>query len=112
MRLIAEGETLEGGIESKTVSLPLGPEAPGEERLEYAGLVVWMDDGRVLVDNVVWDSPAQQAGLDFDREIKAIELPVEQPAKYWMYLPALLLLGLVVSLQHRRTVPVPNERGA
>ena len=26
----------------------------------------------------------------------------DQPSKYWMYIPALLLLGLVVFLQRRR----------
>jgi TRAP transporter 4TM/12TM fusion protein len=106
LRLVAEGETLEGDVEAKTVALPLGPEAPGEERLEYAGLMLRIEDDRVLVDNVVWDSPAQQAGIDFDWEIKAIEMPLEQPAKYWIYLPGLLVLALVIVLQRRRRLAV------
>jgi TRAP transporter 4TM/12TM fusion protein len=102
LRLVVEGETLEGDIEAKTVALPLGPVAPGETRLEYAGLMLRVEDNEVLVDNVVWDSPAQQAGIDFDWRVKSIEMPLEQPSKYWMYLPALLVLALVITLQRRR----------
>jgi len=61
-----------------------------------------IEDSKVLVDNVVWDSPAQLAGIDFDWEIKAIELVLDQPVKYWMYLPALLVLGGIIALQRRR----------
>jgi hypothetical protein len=102
IRLVVEGETLEGDIEAKTVALPLGPMASGEERLEYAGLMLRVEDNQVLVDNVLWDSPAQQAGIDFDWRIKAIEMPLEQPAKYWIYLPVLLVLAFVIALQRRR----------
>ena len=102
IRLMIEGETLEGTHTSMTVELPLGPKAPGSERLAFAGLELREQEGRMLVDNVIWNSPAQLAKIDFDWEIKAIELPLEQPAKYWMYLPTLLLLGGIVSVQQRR----------
>ncbi len=102
IRLVVQGEALEGGIETKTVSLPLGPTAAGEERLEHAGLVLRTEDDKILVEDVTWDSPAQTAGIDFDWEIQAIEKTLKQPAKYWLYLPALLLLGVVIGLQRRR----------
>ena len=102
IRLLMEGETLEGNHVSTTVELPLGAKASGSERLAFAGLELREQDGRILVDNVIWNSPAQLAKIDFDWEIKAIELPLQQPEKYWMYLPALLLLGGVVLLQKRR----------
>jgi hypothetical protein len=60
------------------------------------------ESDKVIVDDVAWDSPAQQAGIEFDWEIKGIEMPKEQPAKYWMCIPPLLVLGLIVMLQRRR----------
>ena len=102
IRLMFEGESLDGNQVATSVELPLGPKASGSERLESAGLELREQEGRILVDNVIWNSPAQLAKIDFDWEIKAIELPLEQPAKYWMYLPALLLLGVIVMLQRRR----------
>lgn len=102
IRLMFEGESLEEIRWRRALSCLLGAKAPGSERLESAGLELREQEGRILVDNVIWNSPAQLAKIDFDWEIKAIELPLEQPAKYWMYLPALLLLGVIVMLQRRR----------
>jgi hypothetical protein len=73
------------------------------ERLEYAGLELRIEGDTVVVDNVVWDSPAQQVGIDFDWKITAIEVPLAQPDKSWMYLPGLLALGLIIGLQRRRS---------
>jgi TRAP transporter 4TM/12TM fusion protein len=102
LRLAVEGETLEGDMVAKTVSLPLGPKASGVERLAYAGLELRSEGDTVVVDNVAWDSPAQQVGIDFDWKIIAIEVPLVQPDKSWMYLPGLLVLGLIIGLQRRR----------
>ena len=45
---------------------------------------------------------AEKAGIDFDWEILSLQIPVDQPPKQWMYLPALMLLGMVVFMQRRR----------
>ena len=82
--------------------LPIGEGATGEEKLENAGLVFREDGDSMLVDDVVYDSPAQSAGLDWDQEVLRVLKPVSQPSKYWMFVPALLLLGLVVFLQRGR----------
>jgi hypothetical protein len=108
LRLTVEGESLEGGMVTKTVALPLGPKASGEERLEKAGLALRTEGDKVIVDDVAWDSPAQQAGIEFDWEIKTIEMPKEQPTKYWMFIPPLLVLWLIVTLQRRRQEPEPS----
>jgi TRAP transporter 4TM/12TM fusion protein len=102
MRLIVEGEALDGNQVSKSLLLPLGPQASGEARLEQAGLILRTEDDRVLVDEVVWDSFAQRAGIEMDWEIRAVEIPLEQPSKYWMFIPALLILGGVIFMQRRR----------
>ncbi len=84
------------------VLLPLPPGDTGEERLQKAGLTLRQEDGKILIDDVAFDSPAQKAGLDWDEEILVVLKPEPQPSKYWMYVPALLLLGLIVLLQRRR----------
>ena len=104
----AEGETLDGDRVSKLVMLPLGPKASGAERLNEAGIEVRTEEGKVLVDNLVFGSPAELAGLDFDWEIKGIEMEAERPPKQLMYIPALILLGLIIMLQRgRREKSVP-----
>jgi hypothetical protein len=84
------------------VLLPMGNEATGEERLEAAGLALRTDGDKVIVDNVTFGSPAQSAGMDWDQEILRVLRPEAVPSKYWMILPALGLLALIVMLQRRR----------
>ena len=47
-------------------------------------------------------SPAQKAGLDWDQKIIKVRQPVSQPWKELMYIPALLLLALVIVIQRKR----------
>jgi hypothetical protein len=51
---------------------------------------------------VAFDSHAEKAGIDFDWEILSLQVPTDRPAKQWMYLPALFLLGSIVMVQRRR----------
>jgi hypothetical protein len=74
----------------------------GEQRLEAAGLELVENDGQVVIDNVSFGTPAQQAGLDWDQKILNVQVPANQPWKELMYIPALLLLGLIIMLQRRR----------
>ena len=46
--------------------LPLGPAGTGEERLANAGMELRVEDGDMLIDNLMFGGPAEQAGLDFD----------------------------------------------
>ncbi|MEX3316088.1 TRAP transporter permease [Sulfitobacter sp. PS-8MA] len=82
--------------------LPIGAGETGAEKLEAAGLMFREDGDRMIIDDVVYDSPAQGAGLDWDQEVLRVLKPVPQPSKYWMFIPALLLLALVVFLQRGR----------
>ena len=49
------------------------------------------------------DSPAQAAGLDWDQKIQAVLVPATQPWKELMFIPALLLLALIVLMQRKRS---------
>ena len=102
LQMHVEGETLEGKLISKMVVMPMGDSGPGVERLERSGLLLRQENKKMLVDTVVFDSAAEKAGIDFDWEILSLQIPVDQPPKQWMYLPALMLLGMVVFMQRRR----------
>ena len=86
--------------------LPMAEGATGEEKLENAGLAFREDGGKMIIDDVSFGSVAADAGLDWDQEVLRVLKPVDVPSKYWMFLPAILLLGLVIFLQRGR-----NARG-
>lgn len=86
--------------------LPITEGATGEEKLENAGLAFREDGGKMIIDDVSFGSVAADAGLDWDQEVLRVLKPVDVPSKYWMFLPAILLLGLVIFLQRGR-----NARG-
>ncbi len=112
IRLQVEGENIDGDLESKTVVLPLGAVGDGAERLmTNAGIELREEEGKVLIDNVVFDSAAEKAGLDFDWEIKAVETPADRMPKQLFYIPALLVFGLIILLQRRRR-PVEGAAAA
>ncbi|SMY10113.1 TRAP transporter permease [Flavimaricola marinus] len=89
--------------------LPIEDGATGEERLENAGLVFREDGSSLFIDDVSYGSPAQAAGLDWDQEVLRVLRPVSQPSKYLMFIPALLLLALVVFLQRSRSSGVSRN---
>jgi TRAP transporter 4TM/12TM fusion protein len=105
LRMNIQGETLDGKFMQKTIRLPLGEVADGEARLANAGLEVRIEDGRVFADNIMFNSDAQKVGLDFDWEIVDLQLRAERPPKQLMFIPALLLLGLIAWMQVRRRQP-------
>ena len=82
--------------------LPVGEGATGEEKLESAGLVFRNEGETMFIDDVAFGSPAAEAGLDWDQEVLLVLKPVDQPSKYWMFVPALLVLALIVFLQRGR----------
>jgi TRAP transporter 4TM/12TM fusion protein len=102
LRLMISGTDSVGNKREWMVLLRVGDEPTGEERLKGLGLTLKQDGDKVIIDDVAFDSKAQKAGLDWDQEIIEVLQPNEQPSKYWMYIPALLLLGIVIFLQRRR----------
>jgi len=102
IRIHVVGEDLEGRVIDKTVMLPLRAAGSGEDRIFEAGLELIVDDGKTIVDNVVFGSAAEKQRIDFDFEIVSVEVKTDRPLKQWFYLPALFLLGLIIMLQRRR----------
>jgi hypothetical protein len=103
MRLIVEGLDDVGDTVTFTAVLPVGAQTTGEERLEAFGLELLVDGEDTLIDNAIFDSATQQAGLDFDQKKLTVLTPIEQPSKYFMFVLAIALLGFMVFVQRRRT---------
>lgn len=70
--------------------------------MEHAGIEVREEDGKVLIDNITFGSPAEGAKLDFDWEITGIEVASDRMPKQLFYIPAIVLLAGVYLLQRRR----------
>ncbi|WP_349369330.1 TRAP transporter permease [Salinarimonas sp.] len=98
-------------VEERTIAFTL-PDADLDPatRLEQAtGLLYVVEGDRVLLEEPF--DPRSPGGralghLDFYADepvmVTAVEVPVEQPARAWSYLPALILFGLVWLAQSRR----------
>ena len=96
------GEDLKGNAYKKTVMLAVGDEDSGAARLEGIGLETRNEAEKILIDNVVFSSAAEKAGIDFDQEILNIKLPTRRLPKQLMFIPALALLVLIWFLQRNR----------
>jgi len=104
LRAIFAGEDIKTGKQiEKTVILPLGKAGEGLDRLrDGAGLEFRMEEGKTIVDNLTPRGFAERQKIDFDWEVKSLQLPAERFPKELFYIPAFLLLGLVIWLQRRR----------
>ena len=102
----ALGETLEGDPVDKVVMLPVGPVADdGVTRIvESAGMELVERDGRLIVDQLTFGGAAEKQKIDFDWEIKSVQVEAERPAKQWFFIPAILLLLLIWKRQTSRAV--------
>jgi TRAP transporter 4TM/12TM fusion protein len=102
LRLELQGEKMSGKIFTKTIMLTISEGTTGAERLSAIGIETRQEDNKVLIDNVVFASAAEKAGVDFDQEILNIQIPTHRLPKELMYIPATLLYGLIWLIQFRR----------
>ncbi len=100
LRILGEDEV--GRERSFVAMLNVGEGATGEEKLMSSGFEMLEEDGKIMVDFVEFDSPAQQAGLEDFQVIQELMVPKSSLPKELMYLPALALLWLVWKAQGRR----------
>ncbi|KPP97905.1 TRAP transporter permease [Marinobacter sp. HL-58] len=100
--LKVSGTSMDGNDVSTYLKLEIpGGDSP-EERLLGAGLDLSTDGDVMTVNTVEFDSPAEDAGIDFGWTIEAFQVELERPPKELMFIPALILLGLVAFGQLRR----------
>ncbi len=91
-----------------TLLADLGEAGDGETRLEQAGLTVIMEDGGATLEEPFAGTAFFQTLQMFDFygdplvRIDQVQLPADRMPKEVFYLPALLLLAVVIWLQRRR----------
>ncbi len=80
----------------------------GIARIAQAGMFLTIDDQRVTMEEPLPGTPFIELARSFDFygdepvEIASVALPVERPPKELFYLPALLVLAIVIFVQRRR----------
>ncbi|MCF8087555.1 MAG: TRAP transporter permease [Desulfotignum sp.] len=110
IHLVIQGETMDGDEYTKSLMLPVGKKGVPEDRLREVGFEVMEEDGKMLVDNIMFGSNAERMGIDFDQEIVSVMMEADRPPKQLMFFPALALLGLIYFLQKRRQTPEEASR--
>ena len=104
LRIEVAGEDFRGRPFTKSLMLRVGDEPTPKERMLAIGIETRVEDGRVFVDNIIFGSPAERAGMDFDQEILHVYIPADIPPKHLMFIPAFLLLAIVWFLQRKRSL--------
>jgi len=102
LRIMFKGEKMDGTEFTKTVMLPVGDEKTGVERMTAIGIETREEEGKILIENVVFSSAAEKAGMDFDQELLNIQVPTKRLPPQLMFIPALALYALVWFLQRGR----------
>lgn len=102
LRLTLKGEKMSGKEFTMVVSLKVGDQVGGEQRLQAMGFSTRTEDGKIFVDNVVFGSAAKKARIDFDQEIINFQVLTVRPPKQLMFIPAIGLLVLIWLSQKRR----------
>ncbi|WP_170505782.1 TRAP transporter permease [Ruegeria arenilitoris] len=109
VRLVVSGpdfDTLE--MTDTTVVVPVGSEEGGAARVDAMGLMLIEEDGLVKLDEPMFGTPVADELDNFDYyaddavRLTSVSLPSSQPPKQLIYIPAMILLGLIAFLQRGR----------
>lgn len=103
LRIEARGFDITGAAQSRAVVLRMGAGDTTAERLARAGLVLGPErNGGTPIQSVGFNSAADRVGLRPGWIIETVAVDADRPAKEWMMVPALVLLGGIAGLQRRR----------
>lgn len=114
MRMVVTGPDFDNPdkLAQHTILAQFKGEGDGLQRLESAGLMVREENGKAILDEPIAGSVFFTTFQKFDFygdkpvEIAIVQTEAERLPKEIFYIPALLLLGLVIAMQRRRqTVP-------
>ena len=117
LRMVINGPDFDNPdtIKSKTLSITL-PEAETEiERLEAAGLTVFLEEDLAKLEEPFAGTPLFQTLGDFDYymddavQIHLLQLPADRLPKEVFYIPALLILFGIILIQRRRMHVTQNN---
>jgi TRAP transporter 4TM/12TM fusion protein len=101
-RIWIEGLNLNGDEIKKGVLIPLGAPGDVKARLASSGLTVMADGDNLVVVAVKFGSKADKLGIEQSFRVTALEVPSDRPAKEWFFIPAFVLLGLIIVVQRAR----------
>ena len=119
LRIIVSGpdfDTLE--MKDTTLVVKIGEGATGAERLEALGFVTLEEDGLVKLDEPLFGTAISDGLSSFDFyadepvRISTAKTPSDQLPKELIFIPALLLLGLVAMMQRGRASGTRESEGA
>ena len=106
IKMQVNGMSFEGKENDFEVYMQIAEGANGTERLSKYGLMLKEEEGKLLVDDITFNSAAEKAFgddfYDYEYAITTVEVSQEQPSKRWMNIPAVLLFLVVVLLQISR----------
>ncbi len=106
IRVRIAGTSLEGKEVRKTVLLRIVPEGDGLQRIKASGLTLMKVPEGFEIMAVRLKSPADKVGFEQGFKVAGVEVLADRMAKEWLYIPALMVLGLVYGLQRRRPEPL------
>ncbi len=109
LRVVVSGpDFISGEIKDTTLVLPVDEAQDGADLLDGFGLMLMEDGGAVLMDEPMFGTPFSETMQAFDFygdmpvTIESVKAPVRQWPQEIIFLPALVLLGLVALLQRAR----------
>ncbi len=110
LRMVISGPDFDNPDEmtERTVVARLGPEADGLTRLDHAGLLVTEDGDKAVLEEPFAGTPFFDEFQVFDFygdqpvEIANVQTEASRMPKEIFYIPALILLALIIMLQRRR----------
>jgi len=109
VRIVVRGPDFDTGeTKDVTIILPVTEEGDGASRLEAAGLTTFPEGDVVKLDEPFFGTPFvdKLGGFDFyldtPVEIATVQTAADRMPKQVFYIPALILLGVVIMFQRRR----------
>ncbi len=102
LRFRAASQNRAGEDVDKLVRLTMREGKTGAERLRGAGLQLNMLSDKPMVQSARFGSEAAKYGLNVGDQITAVLVPAHRPDRYWLTVPAFLVLALIVFMQRRR----------
>jgi len=109
LRVVVSGPDFDTGkTKETTLLLPVPEGGSGDERLDGYGLLLVEDGGAALLEEPMFGTPYADTLSSFDFygdepvQLTTVQAPASQSPKELIFIPALLLLGLVAMMQKAR----------
>lgn len=109
LRVVVSGpDFVSGAMKDLSLELTVGDEADGATRIDAMGFLPLEEDGLVKLEEPMFGTPISEnlQGFDFygDEPVRivAVKAPAHQPPKELVFIPGLLLLGLIAFVQRAR----------